>query len=66
APRLADKAILPTAWGGRYFFNRIDPLLPFMVVMTGQMRTVIPRKSVRFFSCTYYPIFSPQSETLGF
>jgi len=19
----ADKAILPTAWGGRYFFNRI-------------------------------------------
>nr|WP_172691887.1 MULTISPECIES: hypothetical protein [Enterobacteriaceae]AVX34792.1 hypothetical protein [Klebsiella pneumoniae]QEQ69285.1 hypothetical protein [Enterobacter cloacae] len=23
APTLADKAILPTAWGGRYFFNRI-------------------------------------------
>jgi len=21
----ADKAILPTAWGGRYFFNRIGP-----------------------------------------
>ncbi|CAO3308158.1 hypothetical protein CXB65_21560 [Pseudomonas monteilii] len=25
APTLADKAILPTAWGGSYFFNRIDP-----------------------------------------
>ncbi|PNF98341.1 hypothetical protein CXK98_22210 [Stutzerimonas kunmingensis] len=23
APTLADKAILPRAWGGRYFFNRI-------------------------------------------
>ncbi len=23
APTFADKAILPTAWGGRYFFNRI-------------------------------------------
>ncbi|MEW3734385.1 MFS transporter, partial [Pseudomonas aeruginosa] len=23
APALADRAILPTAWGGRYFFNRI-------------------------------------------
>ena len=23
APTLADRAILPTAWGGRYFFNRI-------------------------------------------
>lgn len=23
APKLADRAILPTAWGGRYFFNRI-------------------------------------------
>ncbi|KJS76508.1 MAG: hypothetical protein JL55_17970 [Pseudomonas sp. BICA1-14] len=23
APTLADRAILPTAWRGRYFFNRI-------------------------------------------
>ena len=23
APVLADRAILPMAWGGRYFFNRI-------------------------------------------
>ena len=23
APTLADRAILPMAWGGRYFFNRI-------------------------------------------
>jgi hypothetical protein len=29
APTLADRAILPTAWEGRYFFNRI-----------GQKRTV--------------------------
>ena len=29
APTLADRAILPTAWGGRYFFNRI-----------GQKRTI--------------------------
>ncbi|KJU80958.1 hypothetical protein N619_01885 [Ectopseudomonas oleovorans] len=24
APTLADRAILPTGWEGRYFFNRID------------------------------------------
>ncbi|EGR9895771.1 hypothetical protein I6T49_004754, partial [Salmonella enterica subsp. enterica serovar Heidelberg] len=29
APTLADKAILPTAWGGRYFFNRIGRTQPF-------------------------------------
>ncbi|AZZ44279.1 hypothetical protein C1896_04775 [Pseudomonadaceae bacterium SI-3] len=29
----ADKAILPTAWGGRYFFNRIGRFLP---VVTGR------------------------------
>ncbi|MGZ3076215.1 hypothetical protein, partial [Pseudomonas aeruginosa] len=28
APTLADKAILPTAWGGRYFFNRIGQKRP--------------------------------------
>ncbi|TXI35598.1 MAG: hypothetical protein E6Q69_01165 [Aquipseudomonas alcaligenes] len=28
APTLADNAILPTAWGGRYFFNRIGSSLP--------------------------------------
>ena len=28
APTLADRAILPTAWGGRYFFNRIGQWLP--------------------------------------
>ncbi|PNL16045.1 hypothetical protein CEQ18_030005 [Pseudomonas aeruginosa] len=28
APTFADKAILPTAWGGRYFFNRIGRLRP--------------------------------------
>ncbi|RQI03694.1 hypothetical protein IPC98_12965 [Pseudomonas aeruginosa] len=28
APALADRAILPTAWGGRYFFNRIGRLPP--------------------------------------
>ncbi|WP_303699344.1 hypothetical protein, partial [Pseudomonas aeruginosa] len=26
APTLADRAILPTAWRGRYFFNRIGHL----------------------------------------
>ncbi|OPD96232.1 hypothetical protein AO985_31015 [Pseudomonas aeruginosa] len=31
APTLADRAILPTAWRGRYFFNRI-----------GQQRPVCP------------------------
>ncbi|RPV13809.1 hypothetical protein IPC875_32085 [Pseudomonas aeruginosa] len=29
APALADRAILPTAWGGRYFFNRIGRIQPF-------------------------------------
>ncbi|CAM5533723.1 hypothetical protein SSTU70S_00937 [Stutzerimonas stutzeri] len=29
APTLADKAILPTAWEGRYFFNRINEKLSF-------------------------------------
>ncbi|MBK3870440.1 hypothetical protein GFL09_22630 [Pseudomonas stutzeri] len=29
APTLADKAILPRAWGGRYFFNRIGRLRAF-------------------------------------
>ena len=29
APTLADEAILPTAWGGRYFFNRIGRTQPF-------------------------------------
>jgi len=28
----ADKAILPTAWGGRYFFNRIGQKLSFGVL----------------------------------
>ena len=28
APTLADKAILPRAWGGRYFFNRIGRKQP--------------------------------------
>jgi len=28
APTLADKAILPRAWGGRYFFNRIGRFPP--------------------------------------
>ncbi|WP_374366667.1 hypothetical protein [Stutzerimonas sp.] len=28
APTLADKAILPTAWEGRYFFNRIGRFPP--------------------------------------
>ena len=28
APTLADRAILPTAWRGRHFFNRIGQLLP--------------------------------------
>ncbi|MDU0512204.1 hypothetical protein, partial [Pseudomonas aeruginosa] len=28
APALADRAILPTAWGGRYFFNRIGQKRP--------------------------------------
>ncbi|RRV04040.1 hypothetical protein EGJ28_22765 [Stutzerimonas xanthomarina] len=28
APTLADRAILPTAWRGRYFFNRIGRLQP--------------------------------------
>ncbi|MBC8647932.1 hypothetical protein F3I76_00170 [Pseudomonas sp. MT4] len=31
APTLADRAILPTAWGDSYFFNRV-----------GQKRTVAP------------------------
>jgi len=30
APTLADKAILPRAWGGRYFFNRIGRELPLV------------------------------------
>ncbi|WP_079281418.1 hypothetical protein [Pseudomonas aeruginosa] len=29
APALADRAILPTAWGGRYFFNRIGHKMTF-------------------------------------
>jgi len=28
APALADRAILPKAWGSSYFFNRIGRLLP--------------------------------------
>ncbi|OPD95871.1 hypothetical protein IPC1343_24860 [Pseudomonas aeruginosa] len=28
APTLADRAILPTAWRGRYFFNRIGQKQP--------------------------------------
>ncbi|MCZ7820014.1 hypothetical protein O8J68_32955, partial [Pseudomonas aeruginosa] len=32
APTLADKAILPTAWGGRYFFNRIGRSLTVVTV----------------------------------
>ena len=35
APTFADKAILPTAWGGRYFFNRIGRKLP---IVTGYNR----------------------------
>ncbi|RUI13555.1 hypothetical protein IPC448_25655 [Pseudomonas aeruginosa] len=38
----ADKAILPTAWGGRYFFNRIGRLPP---VTTGSYRA---RAAFRF------------------
>ncbi|OPD95964.1 hypothetical protein AO985_31535 [Pseudomonas aeruginosa] len=36
APTLADRAILPTAWRGRYFFNRIGRFLP---VQTGEIHT---------------------------
>ncbi|MGU2241056.1 hypothetical protein ACSESK_31500, partial [Pseudomonas aeruginosa] len=37
--RLADKAILPTAWGGRYFFNRIGQKQSFALhVTTGNLR----------------------------
>ncbi|PBM69911.1 hypothetical protein B8B67_31280 [Pseudomonas aeruginosa] len=32
----ADKAILPTAWGGRYFFNRIGR---FLTVQIGEINT---------------------------
>ncbi|OPD96106.1 hypothetical protein AO985_31250 [Pseudomonas aeruginosa] len=32
APTLADRAILPTAWRGRYFFNRIGLMLTFMLL----------------------------------
>jgi len=35
APTLADKAILPRAWGGRYFFNRIGQKLPFTFFVVG-------------------------------
>ena len=31
APTFADKAILPTAWGGRYFFNRIGRMQPSLI-----------------------------------
>ncbi|QOZ97692.1 hypothetical protein Pstu14405_21240 [Stutzerimonas stutzeri] len=35
APALADRAILPKAWGSSYFFNRIGRLQP---VTTGTCR----------------------------
>lgn len=28
APTLTERVILPAAWGGSYFFNRIGRLLP--------------------------------------
>jgi len=41
APTLADRAILPTALGGSYFFNRIGRKLP---IVTGYNR---PKADIR-------------------
>jgi len=35
----ADKAILPTAWGGRYFFNRIGQKLSLTSIWSSQDST---------------------------
>ena len=44
APTLADKAILPTAWRGRYFFNRIGRQLPFQeAALAKSSRRLTPR-----------------------
>ncbi|OPE10542.1 hypothetical protein APA62_32630 [Pseudomonas aeruginosa] len=42
APALADRAILPTAWGGRYFFNRIGRKLTLVAGSYGRNRTLQP------------------------
>ncbi|RRV74137.1 hypothetical protein EGI92_21585, partial [Stutzerimonas stutzeri] len=62
APTLADRAILPTAWRGRYFFNRIGRWLPSTVfltyTLTGCQESVIFRRqlhqSARFEACCVY------------
>jgi len=35
APALTDRVILPSARGGRYFFNRIGQKLPFTFFVVG-------------------------------
>ncbi|OZO21856.1 hypothetical protein CGU43_21555 [Pseudomonas aeruginosa] len=46
APALADRAILPTAWGGRYFFNRIGQKRPLVIYELRAHSVAVARKSV--------------------
>ncbi|OWI73515.1 hypothetical protein CDC22_27420 [Pseudomonas aeruginosa] len=51
APALADRAILPKAWGSSYFFNRIGRFLP---VQIGEINT--KRDAIRSYLLPSQPL----------
>jgi len=48
----ADKAILPTAWGGRYFFNRIGQKLP----LRAKKKSPTPPAPFHFFAAQFVSV----------